>query len=140
MLDVGAWANGRPLAELELENELALTMPGCWPFWTATSAGSWGAGADSVRLNAAPTLETWDPVLNGGGREPVGRAGLSLRRLARYEAEAECECLLFHGGLRGGMAVARGCVPFCESVKFVGAGGETFLPEPLKLALLLCNI
>lgn len=34
----------------------------------------------------------------------------------------------------------RGCVPFCDSVKFVGVGGETFLPEPLKLALLLCNI
>ena len=62
--------------------------------------------AGSASCTAAcrrPCLETCDPDLNGEGREPVGLVGLSFRRLARYDAEAWCECLLFHGGLRGGI-------------------------------------
>lgn len=34
----------------------------------------------------------------------------------------------------------RECIPFCCSVKFVGVGGETFLADPFKLDLLLCNM
>lgn len=50
-------------------------------------------------------LATYVPDLKGGGLEPVGRAGLSLRRLARYEADSNCEYLCFQGGLLGGIVV-----------------------------------
>ena len=121
------------------ENELDLTiLPGrCTPF-----ISSWLIeGAESDRARDACILDTYVPVLKGGGLEPVGRVGRSFRRLARYEADSECECLCFHGGLRGGIVaqLRHHDLPFCVSVKFVGVGGDTFLFE-LKLALLLCNM
>jgi hypothetical protein len=60
--------------------------------------------AESDLLMDGSVAAAYVLLLNGGGLEPVGRNGRSVRRLARYDAEAECEYLLSHGGLRGGIA------------------------------------